>query len=149
METVVLDEATKEKYKHIYNVLMILFAFWSLLLLAQFYKQPGYNSYYIDYAEVFAFALYVGYGIYQGLRIQFKRLYKYIGENLAPYYTWKSKTKKVLVFSAIAVGVGLLVLRFFLPEQIVYYMQNILYALGLSVPVVAGICWIIRSKMGV
>lgn len=144
MKTIVLDDATKEKYKHIYNVLNVLFVFWSLLLLAQFYKQPGYKSYYIDYVEVCAFALYVGYGIYQGYKMRFKGLYKYIGENLAPYYTWKSKTKKVLFFSALAVGAGLLVIRFFLPEQTVYYMQNILYVLGLSVPVIGITYWIIR-----
>lgn len=133
MKTIVLDEATKNRYRDIYYRINILFVFWTLLILAQFYSQKGYESYYVTYAEFSAFLIFTAYGTYQIMHN--KGFYKYISEEVAPYYTWKSKAKKVALIISLILGVSLIVLRFFLPEQTVYYMQNIFYVSAFLVPI--------------
>ena len=133
METFVLNEATKKKYRDIYYRINILFVFWALLILAQFYSQKGYENYYVAYAETFAFLLSAAYGGYQTMHN--KGFYKYISKEVAPYYTWKSKAKKVALFVSLILGAALIAVRFFLPEQTVYYMQNIFYISALLVPI--------------
>ena len=132
MKTTILDEATKERYRGIYYRMNILFVFWTLLILAQFYSQKGYENYYVAYAETFAFLLSAAYGGYQTMHN--KGFYKYISKEVAPYYTWKSKAKKVALFVSLILGAALIAVRFFLPEQTVYYMQNIFYISALLVP---------------
>ena len=143
METFVLNEATKKKYRDIYYRINILFVFWALLLLAQFYSQKGYESYYVAYAETFAFLLSAAYGAYQVMHN--KGVYKYKREAVAPYYTWKSKTKKVALFVSLILGAALIALRFFLPEQTLYYMQNIFYVSAFLV-LIYGIMTIITVR---
>ena len=133
METFVLNEATKKKYRDIYYRTNILFVFWTLLILAQFYSQKGYESYYITYVETFAFLVYAVYSIYQVCKNN--GFYKYIMEEIAPYYTWKSKAKKVALSVSLILGAALIAVRFCLPEQTVYYMQNIFYISALLVPI--------------
>ena len=133
MKTTVLDEDTKARYRDIYYRMNILFVFWTLLLLAQLYSQNGYESYYISYVESVAFLINAAYTIYQVCKN--KGFYKYISEEVAPYYTWKSKAKKVMVFMALIIGASLVALRFFLPEQTVYHMQNIFYVSAFLVPI--------------
>ena len=133
MKTMVLDDATKTRYRNIYYRINILFVFWTLLLLAQFYSQKGYESYYVTYAEFSAFLIFTAYSVYQTMHN--KGFYKYISEDVAPYYTWKSKAKKVAWFISLILGASLIVIRFFLPEQAVYYMQNIFYVSAFLVPI--------------
>lgn len=133
MKTLVLDEATKARYRDIYYRMNILFVFWTMLLLAQLYSQKGYESYHIDYVEFAAFLINAGYSIYQVCKN--KGFYKYISEDVAPYYTWKSKAKKVTLLIALIAGAALVALRFFLPEHTVYCMQNIFYVSAFFVPI--------------
>lgn len=133
MKTTVLDEATKERYRDIYYRMNILFIFWTLLLLADLYSQKGFESYSIHYVECAAFMVYAVYSIYQVWKN--KGFFKYIMEDVAPYYTWKSTAKKLAVFLALIIGAALVALRFFLPEQTVYYMQNIFYVSAFLVPI--------------
>lgn len=133
METIILDEATQKRYRDIYYRSNILFTFWTLLCWAQFYSQKGYENYYINYVEVSGFLVSTGYNIYQIIRN--KGIVKYISNQVAPYYTWKSTIKKILVLIGLIIGAALLVIRFFLPEQIVYYMQNIFYISAFLVPI--------------
>ena len=133
MKTTVLDEATKARYRDIYYRMNILFVFWTLLLLAQLYSQKGYESSYIDYTEFSAFLIYAVYGGYQTMHN--KGFYKYVSEEVAPYYTWKSTAKKVAVLLALIIGAALVALRFLLPEQTIYYMQNIFYVSAFLVPI--------------
>lgn len=120
-----LDDTTKERYRKIYYWSNILFLFWSFLLLAQLYTQSGYPNYYINYLQLFALVILVVNGIYQ--RIHNKGYYEYISYEVAPYKKWKSKFLKVMLFAGISLDIAILAARFFLPDQIVYYMQNILY----------------------
>ena len=133
MKTTVLDEAAKARYRDIYYRMNILFVFWTMLLLAQLYSQNGYESHHITYVESTAFLIYAVYSIYQVRRN--KGFYRYISEEVAPFYTWKSKAKKVALFIALAAGAALVALRFFLPEHTVYYMQNIFYVSAFLVPI--------------
>ena len=133
MKTTVLDEATKARYRDIYYRMNILLVFWTMLLLARLYSQNGYESYHISYVENAAFLICAAYSIYQVSKN--KGFYKYISEDVAPYYTWKSKTGRVMLFTALIVGAVLVALRFFLPELTVYYMQNIFYASAFLVPI--------------
>ena len=133
MKTTVLDEAAKARYRDIYYRMNILFVFWTMLLLAQLYSQNGYESHHITYVESAAFLIYAVYSTYQVCRN--KGFYRYISEEVAPFYTWKSKAKKVALFIALAAGAALVALRFFLPEHTVYHMQNIFYVSAFLVPI--------------
>ena len=133
MKAITLDEPTKERYRDIYYRSSILFLFWTMLLLAQLYSQKGYESYYIDYVEFAAFLINAVYSIYQVCKN--KGFYKYISEEVAPFYTWKSKARKVMFFVALIAGAALVALRFFLPAQTVYYMQNVFYVSAFLIPI--------------
>ena len=129
----VLDESTKARYRDIYHRINILFVFWTMLLLAQLYSQNGYESYHISYVETAAFLICAVYATYQVCKNM--GFYKYIMEEVAPYYTWKSKAKKLTVLISLIAGAALVALRFFLPEHTVYYMQNIFYVSAFLVPI--------------
>lgn len=128
-----MDIATQEKYRGIYYTQSVLFAFWSTLFIASIYSQRGYDDYYLNYTEVAALALSVGYGLIQWSRN--KGLYDYIAKEVAPMKKWKFTIKKVLVCLGVAVMLGLLIARFFLPAHIVYCIQNILYVGAFLVPI--------------
>ena len=133
MKTPVLDNAVKARYRDIYYRMNILFVFWTMLLFAQFYSQKGYDSHHVTYVEFAAFLIYAVYSTYQACTN--KGFFKYIMEDVAPYYTWKSKAKKVALLIALTAGAALVALRFFLPEQTICYMQNIFYVLAFLVPI--------------
>lgn len=129
-----MDIKTQEKYRGINYTQNVLFIFWNMLLLAQFYSQKGYDNYYVNYVEGGAFALCAGYGLFQCLRN--KGIYRYISEEVAPIWKWRSKTAKVLFFVASALALGFVVARFFLPPHIVYCLQNLFYVGAFLVPIV-------------
>lgn len=114
-----LNSKSNLKYKRYCSFIILLGNTSALLAEASIYSQGGYKNFYITPVFFAAFILTIGYFLFKAIK------YKNFFNFFIRQYRYFSKTPMAIIMSILCSIV--LISRCLLPDEIVYYIQNILY----------------------
>ncbi|MDE5585065.1 MAG: hypothetical protein K2I92_01850 [Muribaculaceae bacterium] len=132
-----LTSGQNSRHEQFLRRFLVMQNFVTILALASFYTQKGYEDFHVQAVFIISFLITAGYFLYKLMNTTC------LLSDITPSYKAYGKTAIARLLSITCIA--LLAVRFFLPSEIVFIIQNILY-IAAFVFLIAGIVFLIRRK---